>query len=325
MLNIIQIIYVNYDYQTLKRFKILSKDILQLIIRIYSSRYTYIMTGNSNNEIVLLNYNKKQTNLENFISLTGHKDTILVIIPITHSTIASGSKDSTIKLWAYSQNKLIKTIEAHDGPVNSLLRVDHNFLLSAGEDGLIKLWDINTSECLKIIPIKATQQFNIHLQWYKNLLLYSNDSFLYFFQFYNNDIILNKKLKVHRNLISCLTVKDNVIHTAGYEKVIIIWAKFKSKRKFSTVNVVLKILIDKDVILTAGNDKVIRIYCKNGNLICANTTNHLNYVLSALEIDNYYLFGSLDGTVSGIYKSDFKSSTLYSSKAGIYCMIYMIE
>jgi hypothetical protein len=92
MLNIIQIIYVNYDYQTLKRFKILSKDILQLIIRIYSSRYTYIMTGNSNNEIVLLNYNKKQTTLENFISLTSQKDTILVIIPITHSTIATEVK-----------------------------------------------------------------------------------------------------------------------------------------------------------------------------------------------------------------------------------------
>ena len=74
----------------------------------------------------------------------GHSATVR---SVTYSpdgkVIASGSGDTTIKLWDVASGKEITTLKGHSGWVNSVTYApDGKTLASGSEDNTIKLWDI---------------------------------------------------------------------------------------------------------------------------------------------------------------------------------------
>lgn len=79
--------------------------------------------------------------------LVGHLDTV-TSVDISHdsSLIASGSYDSTIKLWNVSNKSLAKSFAGHRGRVNSLafLKDGSDTLISGGDDKIVRLWDVQT-------------------------------------------------------------------------------------------------------------------------------------------------------------------------------------
>lgn len=59
------------------------------------------------------------------------------------STIASGSLDNTIRLWATNKGEHIKTLSGHTSGINSIaFSPDRKTLASGSSDGTILLWDI---------------------------------------------------------------------------------------------------------------------------------------------------------------------------------------
>jgi len=62
--------------------------------------------------------------------------------------IATGSVDSTIKLWALSNYTCVKTFEGHSNSVLRLAFINRGMqLVSAGSEGLLKVWNIRDDEC----------------------------------------------------------------------------------------------------------------------------------------------------------------------------------
>ncbi|MEH2437976.1 MAG: hypothetical protein V7K25_27755, partial [Nostoc sp.] len=79
-------------------------------------------------------------------TLQGHSNSIYsVAYSPDGRIIASGSKDSTIKLWYVSTGREIYTLQGHSDSVNSVaFSPDGKILASGSNDTTIKLWDVTT-------------------------------------------------------------------------------------------------------------------------------------------------------------------------------------
>jgi WD40 repeat protein len=322
MLNVMKVIFTNIDYFTLKSIKPKNCILIEFITIIYSNRPRYILSGNSNNEIQVLKYAIK-AKLKHYSSLKAHMDTVLVIITLTYSTIASGSKDSTIKIWAYTRNKLILSIDAHKGPVSCLLKLNEKYFLSSGNDSCIKIWSLNYYTCLKIIDI--VPNCNILLASSGEHLLCASGRFIQYYHVYNNVIKFVIKHTAHKGNIVALAGNNTQSYSAGEEKSLSIFTKDKKLLRFKTPNIVFSIQVDENKIITTGNDKIIRIYGHDGKMLFVNNTNHLSYIMTSITENENYLFGGLDGCISSINILTMKSNILYRSHSGVYCIINSIE
>ncbi len=79
-------------------------------------------------------------------SLTGHTGTVnSVAFSPDGTTLASGSADTTVRLWDVASGQEAQILTGHDAPVLAVgFDADGKALISAGEDGTVKVWDAAT-------------------------------------------------------------------------------------------------------------------------------------------------------------------------------------
>jgi WD40 repeat protein len=80
---------------------------------------------------------------EELASLKGHNATVFSIaFSLDGKTLASASKDATIKLWEVLTGKERATLRGHGGCVWSVaLSPDDRLLASCSDDNTVMLWD----------------------------------------------------------------------------------------------------------------------------------------------------------------------------------------
>ncbi len=83
-----------------------------------------------------------------FTVLEGHTDDVnSVVFSPDGKTLASGSDDSTIRLWNASTGEPIRTLRGHRSGVSSVaFSPDGKTIASGSDDGTIRLWDASTGE-----------------------------------------------------------------------------------------------------------------------------------------------------------------------------------
>ena len=87
------------------------------------------------------------------VEFRGHLDFVFsAAFSPTLDLLASGSFDSTVKLWDVRCGSCVTTLPAHSDPVTSVdFNYDGTCIASASYDGLCRVWDVATGECLKTV------------------------------------------------------------------------------------------------------------------------------------------------------------------------------
>jgi WD40 repeat protein len=87
-------------------------------------------------------------------NLLGHTYIIETLISLPNDRFASGSNDTTIKIWDLNQGICLKTLMEHSHWITSLIFIERdNSLVSGSNDKSIKIWEVNDFQCLKTIQV----------------------------------------------------------------------------------------------------------------------------------------------------------------------------
>ena len=95
----------------------------------------------------------------------GHTFTIYALaFSPTGETLASGGRDTTVRLWDVRTGELLRTLIGHTDRVMSVVySPDGKMLASAGsfEDNTVCLWDVQTGQLLKTITAHPDRIFRV--------------------------------------------------------------------------------------------------------------------------------------------------------------------
>ena len=88
-----------------------------------------------------------------FRTLEGHQDAVRsVAFDPAGGTLASGSRDGTVKLWEVGSGKLLRTLEGQRADVRSVAFDPKGGMLASGaEDGTVKLWETRSGWLLRTL------------------------------------------------------------------------------------------------------------------------------------------------------------------------------
>jgi WD40 repeat protein len=98
---------------------------------------------------------------DEFGKLRGHENDVYALANINNSHLASGSCDTTIKIWRWSDKLLLLNLTGHSKCVSDLLLLaSSSLLLSCSFDKKVIIWNSSSGEILKTI----TSRFNMILK-----------------------------------------------------------------------------------------------------------------------------------------------------------------
>lgn len=218
-----------------------------------------LLSGTSKNDIQLWDL-KSLANIS-LHHFKGHLLWINCLVKCDDKFFASGSNDSTIKIWDFNEQKLSGTLKGHNDCILTLILLKNENLCSGSADMSIKIWDWKKNECLL--------SMNGHKNWVKCV-----------YQLNNNDIIsgsddmnikvwkddkIYKTLKGHKHSVRTLCQFDNdKFVSGGFDNTIRIW-NIKNYKCIQTIqahnsNVICIILLKNGVLCSCSNDHTIKFW-----------------------------------------------------------------
>ena len=111
------------------------------IARIFKEKCPIIAAG-GNEEIINLFSNS----LEHMGYFSGHKNQIWCLCPISNKILASGSEDTTAKIWNIEDRSIMSTLSGHTRTVSALCSVKEGVLVSGSYDKSLIIWSKLTPE-----------------------------------------------------------------------------------------------------------------------------------------------------------------------------------
>ena len=250
--------------------------------------------------------------------------------------IASGSRDSTIKIWDPTTGECMQTLESHTDFVMSVAW-NENWIASGSWDKTIKIWNSITGDCIHTLRghVNCVQS----VAWNSNLIASgSNDSTIKIWNSTTGECI--HTLTGHTSWIYSVAWNGNIIASGSYDKTIKIWNSTTGEYIYtleghtggimsvewngimiasgsfdSTIKIwnsttrecihtleghsepVNSVVWNSDLIASGSNDLTIKIWDSTSGECIQTLKDHFSYVRSVAWNGNMIVSGSYDSTI----------------------------
>jgi platelet-activating factor acetylhydrolase IB subunit alpha len=159
--------------------------------------------------------------------LTGHRAAVTVVIahPV-YSLIASGSEDTTIRIWDAETGQYERTLKGHTGPITNLAFDTKGLLLaSCSNDMSAKIWDMNSYTCTR--TLKGHDHTISAISFYSNndqLITCSRDTTIKFWEV-STGYCIKTLIGNHSDWIKTFSISldNNYLASSGNDQMILIW------------------------------------------------------------------------------------------------------
>jgi WD40 repeat protein len=199
--------------------------------------------------------------------LEGHQDSVTsVSFSPDGKTLATGSRDNTIKIWTLATGKEIRTLNGHQSDITSVsFSPDGKTLATASIDNMIKLWNLDTGE---EIPTLRHQYFGFRVSFSpdgKTLAAASTDKTI---KLWNPDT--GKEIRTlggHQGDVSSMSFSPDskTLATGSDDKTIKLW-NLATGKEIQTLNghqsdiTSVSFSPDGKTLATGSDDKTIKLW-----------------------------------------------------------------
>ena len=231
-------------------------------------------------------------------TLSEHYDKISCLTLLQSGFIATGSYDTTIRIWDLEKSSCVKKFQDL-GNVLALLEFEPGKLISASSQYTILLWDINSNNNDNIVC------FSQDCEWVNFLVKCDGKTFA---TVSNPYIIIwdyylkakKNKINLHEDYISALIqLNENNLCIGSHDKLIKIW-DLKKELKIKELSghndrVTCLCQMNDEILLSGSSDKTIKVW-KNYNCIKTIKIDTCS-IRVLLKINNDYFAGNSEGEI----------------------------
>ena len=261
--------------------------------------------------------------------LKGHENNIVSLIQLSSGYLATGSYDSSIRIWDIEQGQCIKTYY-EEGYIFCLLEFRPNLLLAGTSENNISLWELD-----KLVE-SSTFNFCRHSLWVNSIVKCdeqyfasaSNDASIIVWDFDRREPCA--MLSGHTNSILCMIkLNDGNLCSGAADCVIKIWDWKKNSCIMELIGhgnwVKCLHQIDDNTILSGSDDKTIKVWKKYHCVATLEVHSHSVRTLCKIN-DNFFASGSFDQTINIWNSQNFKLvKTLQAHESRVICIIKLKE
>ena len=220
-------------------------------------------------------------------TLYDHTNQVTCLCSLNEHTLASGSKDETIKLWNLANGTLKHTLVGHTDTVNTLCRLSNEMLASGSRDETIKIWNSTSGKLVKTI-----NDLNDSILCMCNL----NDTAMAVGLFDNSIKIfelksfgLLKSLYGHEDSVTAVCGLGNSLLMASGSKdaTIKIWNPNEGvllRTLHGHEDSVLSVCFSSGLLISGSNDESIKIWNADKGLLLKTLTAHSDSVSSVVAL-----------------------------------------
>ena len=261
-------------------------------------------------------------------TLNGHRDRVVSLIQLHSGLIATGSYDSTIRIWDVEDYSCVKIFKIKETIIFCLLEFIPNFILFGTNKNNIGLWDSNSEDNLQSFI------FSGHELWVNSLVKCddncfasaSNDKTIKIWNYYNKNCI--RTIEAHEDCILCLIklINGNLC-SGGADLMIKIWDWNNGSCIYTLVGhrnwINCLIQLEDGQIVSGSVDKTIKFWKKYENIETINA--HENSVRTLCQINaNYIASGSFDNKIKIWNLNNLKChQTLSGHTSNVTCVIQL--
>jgi WD40 repeat protein len=238
----------------------------------------------------------------NIKTLNDHQDKVVSLIQLHSGLIATGSYDSTIRIWDVEEYRCVKIFKIKETTIFCLLEFIPNFILFGTNKNNIGLWDSNSEDN------RQSYIFSGHQLWVNSLVKCddncfasaSNDQTIKIWNYYNKNCI--RTIEAHEDCILCLIKLINGNLCSGSADLMIkIWDWNNGSCLYTLVGhqnwIQCLIQLEDGQIVSGSVDKTIKFWKKYENIKTIENA-HENSVRTLCQINaNYIASGSFDNKI----------------------------